>query len=186
MKTRKYITMMLLLLAYVTAMAQNTLKVGSLTGGQGKDVMIPISMENTDEVVALQFDLQLPFDKTYRKDATLSSTRNVNGHTVSVRDLGGRKYRVVVVNMNNRPLAGNAGSLIEFPMTVPTGLDPETVHLIKLSDVIITNRQGDNIQSGSHADGSYTVQRESSPDLATSDVTIKTAKLVPGGKATIT
>ncbi len=186
MKTRKYITMMLLLLAYVTAMAQNTLKVGSLTGGQGKDVMIPISMENTDEVVALQFDLQLPFDKTYRKDATLSSTRNVNGHTVSVRDLGGRKYRVVVVNMNNRPLAGNAGSLIEFPMTVPTGLDPETVHPIKLSDVIITNRQGDNIQSGSHADGSYTVQRESSPDLATSDVTIKTAKLVPGGKATIT
>ena len=53
MKTRRYITMMLFLLMYITAMAQNNLSVGKLTGGQGKDVLIPISLENTDEVVAL-------------------------------------------------------------------------------------------------------------------------------------
>lgn len=185
MKTRRYITMMLFLLMYITATAQNNLSVGKLTGGQGKDVLIPISLENTDEVVALQFDLQLPFDRSSRTAPTLSQSR-INEHTVSVRNLGNHKYRVVVVNMSNRPLSGNAGTIINFPMTVPTGLDPGTEYAVSLSDVIITNRKGDNIQGNSNVNGSYTVQREDAPDLATTDVNITESTLVPGNYVTVT
>ena len=185
MKTRRYITMMLFLLMYITAMAQNNLSVGKLTGGQGKDVLIPISLENTDEVVALQFDLQLPFDRSSRTAPTLSQSR-INEHTVSVRNLGNHKYRVVVVNMSNRPLSGNAGTIINFPMAVPTGLDPGTEYAVSLSDVIITNRKGDNIQGDSNVNGSYTVQRENAPDLATTDVNITESTLVPGKYVTVT
>ena len=185
MKTRRYITMMLFLLMYITAMAQNNLSVGKLTGGQGKDVLIPISLENTDEVVALQFDLQLPFDRSSRTAPTLSQSR-INEHTVSVRNLGNHKYRVVVVNMSNRPLSGNAGTIINFPMAVPTGLDPGTEYAVSLSDVIITNRKGDNIQGDSNVNGSYTVQRENAPDLATTDVNITESTLVPGNYVTVT
>ena len=45
--------MMLFLLMYITAMAQNNLSVGKLTGGQGKDVLIPISLENSIMVIYL-------------------------------------------------------------------------------------------------------------------------------------
>ena len=176
--------MMLFLLMYITAMAQNNLSVGKLTGGQGKDVLIPISLENTDEVVALQFDLQLPFDRSSRTAPTLSQSR-INEHTVSVRNLGNHKYRVVVVNMSNRPLSGNAGTIINFPMAVPTGLDPGTEYAVSLSDVIITNRKGDNIQGDSNVNGSYTVQREDAPDLATTDVNITGSTLVPGNSVTV-
>lgn len=185
MKIRRYITMMLFLLMYITATAQNNLSVGKLTGGQGKDVLIPISLENTDEVVALQFDLQLPFDRSSRTAPTLSQSR-INEHTVSVRNLGNHKYRVVVVNMSNRPLSGNAGTIINFPMAVPTGLDPGTEYAVSLSDVIITNRKGDNIQGDSNMNGSYTVQRENAPDLATTDVNITESTLVPGNYVTVT
>lgn len=176
--------MMLFLLMCITAMAQNNLSVGKLTGGQGKDVLIPISLENTDEVVALQFDLQLPFDRSSRTAPTLNQSR-INEHTVSVRNLGNHKYRVVVVNMSNRPLSGNAGTIINFPMAVPTGLDPGTEYVVSLSDVIITNRKGDNIQGDSNVNGSYTVQREDAPDLATTDVNISGSKLVPGKSVTV-
>ena len=176
--------MMLFLLMCITATAQNNLSVGKLTGGQGKDVLIPISLENTDEVVALQFDLQLPFDRSSRTAPTLSQSR-INEHTVSVRNLGNHKYRVVVVNMSNRPLSGNAGTIINFPMAVPTGLDPGTEYAVSLSDVIITNRKGDNIQGDSNVNGSYTVQREDAPDLATTDVNITGSKLVPGKSVTV-
>jgi len=185
MKIIRYITMMLFLLMYITATAQNNLSVGKLTGGQGKDVLIPISLENTDEVVALQFDLQLPFDRSSRTAPTLSQSR-INEHTVSVRNLGNHKYRVVVVNMSNRPLSGNAGTIINFPMAVPTGLDPGTEYAVSLSDVIITNRKGDNIQGDSNVNGSYTVQRENAPDLATTDVNITESTLVPGKSVTVT
>lgn len=176
--------MMLFLLMCITSMGQNNLSVGKLTGGQGKDVLIPISLENTDEVVALQFDLQLPFDRSSRTAPTLSQSR-INEHTVSVRNLGNHKYRVVVVNMSNRPLSGNAGTIINFPMAVPTGLDPGTEYTVSLSDVIITNRKGDNIQGNSNVNGSYTVQREDAPDLATTDVNITGSKLVPGKSVTV-
>lgn len=185
MKIRRYITMMLFLLMYITATAQNNLSVGKLTGGQGKDVLIPVSLENTDEVVALQFDLQLPFARSSRTAPTLSQSR-INEHTVSVRNLGNHKYRVVVVNMSNRPLSGNAGTIINFPMAVPTGLDPGTEYAVSLSDVIITNRKGDNIQGDSNANGSYTVQRENAPDLATTDVNITESTLVPGKSLAVT
>lgn len=177
--------MMLFLLMCITATAQNNLSVGKLTGGQGKDVLIPISLENTDEVVALQFDLQLPFDRSSRTAPTLNQSR-INEHTVSVRNLGNHKYRVVVVNMSNRPLSGNAGTIINFPMAVPTGLDPGTEYTVSLSDVIITNRKGDNIQGNSNVNGSYTVQREDAPDLATTDVNITGSMLVPGKSVTVT
>ena len=177
--------MMLFLLMCITSMGQNNLSVGKLTGGQGKDVLIPISLENTDEVVALQFDLQLPFDRSSRTAPTLSQSR-INEHTVSVRNLGNHKYRVVVVNMSNRPLSGNAGTIINFPMAVPTGLDPGTEYAVSLSDVIITNRKGDNIQGNSNVNGSYTVQREDAPDLATTDVSISGSTLVPGNYVTVT
>ena len=177
--------MMLFLLMCITSMGQNNLSVGKLTGGQGKDVLIPISLENTDEVVALQFDLQLPFDRSSRTAPTLSQSR-INEHTVSVRNLGNQKYRVVVVNMSNRPLSGNAGTIINFPMAVPTGLDPGTEYAVSLSDVIITNRKGDNIQGNSNVNGSYTVQRENAPDLATTDVNITESTLVPGNYVTVT
>ena len=176
--------MMLFLLMCITSMGQNNLSVGKLTGGQGKDVLIPISLENTDEVVALQFDLQLPFDRSSRTAPTLSQSR-INEHTVSVRNLGNHKYRVVVVNMSNRPLSGNAGTIINFPMAVPTGLDPGTEYAVSLSDVIITNRKGDNIQGNSNVNGSYTVQREDAPDLATTDVNISESTLVPGKPVTV-
>lgn len=176
--------MMLFLLMCITSMGQNNLSVGKLTGGQGKDVLIPISLENTDEVVALQFDLQLPFDRSSRTAPTLSQSR-INEHTVSVRNLGNQKYRVVVVNMSNRPLSGNAGTIINFPMAVPTGLDPGTEYAVSLSDVIITNRKGDNIQGNSNVNGSYTVQREDAPDLATTDVNISESTLVPGKPVTV-
>ena len=176
--------MMLFLLMCITSMGQNNLSVGKLTGGQGKDVLIPISLENTDEVVALQFDLQLPFDRSSRTAPTLNQSR-INEHTVSVRNLGNHKYRVVVVNMSNRPLSGNAGTIINFPMAVPTGLDPGTEYTVSLSDVIITNRKGDNIQGDSNVNGSYTVQREDAPDLATTDVNITGSTLVPGKSVTV-
>ncbi len=179
MNIKKYLTLLLVGLASMVAWGQNTLSAPSLTGGQGKNVVLPISMENADEVVAVQFCVQLPFGKTSSVAPTLNASRNTNGHTVSVRSMGGNKYTVVIVNMNNRPLAGSGGTLVNMPMTVPTGLEPEAVYPITLSDVVITNRKGDNIATGS-TDGSYTIQRAPSPDLEVSNVQMTATDIIPG------
>lgn len=185
MKISKYLYLLMAWMVCITAIGQNTLTVPALTGGQGKVVSIPVEMDNTDEVVAVQFDIALPFPKASSGSVTLNMGRNVNGHTVSVRSLGGNNYTVVVVNMGNQPLAGNGGQLLTFPIQVPSGLDPETTYPITLSNVILTNRKGDNILTGAN-NGSYIVQRQPSPDLEVKDVAFGQNVLVPGEKATVT
>lgn len=185
MRIKKYFALIVMGLISMMAWGQNTLSAPDLIGGAGKSIMVPVSMENTDEIVAVQFNLQLPFSKTSNQNPVLNSSRNTNGHTVSVRSLGGNKYTVVIVNMSNRPLAGSGGMLVNFPMTIPSGLEPEAQYPITLTDVVLTNRRGDNIQSGSR-NGSFTVQRGASPDLAVSDVNISTTKIVPGEPCSMT
>lgn len=185
MKTHKYLYLLIALMACITALGQNTLTIPVLTGGQGKDVMIPIEMDNADEIVAVQFDLTLPFAKSSSQKVELNGSRNVNGHTVSVRSLGNNRYTVVVVNMSNQPLTGNGGQLLAFPMQIPTGLEPGEEFPITLSNVILSNRKGDNIQTGMQ-NGSYVIQRMPSPDLEVSDVGFGQNVLIPGEKTTIT
>lgn len=179
MNVRKYIALLLLGIFSLVGWAQNTLSIPQMTGGQGKTVAIPISMSNEEEVVAVQFNLHLPFAKPSNVAPSLTSNRNTNGHTVSIRSLGSNRYTVVIVNMNNRPLAGSGGVLLNFPMSVPTGLEPESVHDIRITDVVISDSRGENIATGS-TDGSYTIQRAASPDLEVSDVKLTQSVLTPG------
>lgn len=182
MKANKFILFMMALLFGLVAKAQNTLSVPDIVGAAGKTITVPIQMTNQDEVVAVQFDVTLPFAKG-NGDATLAAARNKNGHTVGIRSIGGNRYTVVIASLENKSLAGTSGTLVNIPMTVSStaqygdGKD----YAIRLSNVVITNRRGDNIATGS-SDGTFSVQRSPSPDLAVSDVACSAspATLDPG------
>ena len=65
------------------ATAQNTLTVADFTAAAGKEAAVPIYLTNSDDVVAMQFDIQLPYAKS-SNDVTLVAARS-NGHTVSIK-----------------------------------------------------------------------------------------------------
>lgn len=182
MKIQRYIICLALSLVGLAAGAQNTLSVPDLVGGSGKEVSVPVNMTNTDEIVAVQFNLHLPFSLASGKSPVLNSSRNTAGHTIAVRSLGGNVYTIVIVNMSNKPLAGSDGTLLTFPMKVDSNLEGGAQYDMTVSDVVLTNRHGDNIQTGATG-GTFTVQREDSPDLEVSDVHIVPAAgtdFVPG------
>ena len=168
--------MLLMLVALSAAWAgNNTLSITrNLEGASGKIASVPIELSNEDEIVAAQFNVKLPYSKA-DMSVVLNTARNTNGHSVNCRSLGNNTYTIVIVNMQNKPIGGNSGILVNIPMMIPTDAQPGDAREISITDVVLTNRQGDNIQTGS-SKGLITIQKSPSPDLR--PIEIKTVERV--------
>lgn len=151
-----------------------------LVGSAGKTVFVPFELTNDDEIVAAQFTVTLPFART-NDTFTLNEQRNVNNHSISCRDLGGNKYTIVIVNMENKPIGGNAGVLFSIPMYVGSDAQPDVNYEIKISDVVLTNKKGDNIQTGSTT-GILTITSNPSPDIRPVNIAFGKTSFIPEDK----
>lgn len=174
---------MLLFLLLVSTQAwtqekENVLKVGDFEGRIDKMVNVPVYLHNTDEVVALQFDVELPF--AIPSGATASLSARSDQHSVSFSTTGTRSYRVVVMSMENRPLRGNSGLLLRLPMQAYDDGQTTTPYPITVSNVVLTDNQGNNIATSPTAQGNYMVNREPLPDLTVGEVAATSTQCSPG------
>ena len=172
-------------LAAFAQTSENVIELLDFEGGVNRIVNVPISMANSDEVYAVQFEIELPFampqNGTPRPELRLTR----NGHSVSVHSVTAstNTYRVVVYNSNNNAIAGNSGKLLLLPMAAQ---DKGGVsYPIKISNVVLTDKKGNNIATSQTEECTYTVSREDLPDLTVGDVKLSPLSLTPGGKVTI-
>ena len=139
MDIRKYIILGVCTLLGVTSWAQNTLNApATLESKAGNSISVPISMENSEDVVAVQFDVQLPFSMTSGQKPTLNESRS-KGHSIATRYLGSNKFTILITNLENKALAGTAGTLVNIPMTISTDAQVNVDYPITLSNVVLTN-----------------------------------------------
>ena len=88
-----------------------------------------------------------------------------------------------MMNTANAPVAGNSGLLLSLPMaTQDKGC---AVAQDKVSNVVLTDKKGNNIATSKTAECTYTVTREDLPDLTPASVTLSPTTLTPGEKVTI-
>lgn len=179
-------TLLAVLLFSVTAWAQNSLTVADFTAAAGKEAAVPIFLTNSDDVVGIQFDITLPYERS-STDVTLIANRS-NNHSVTLRRLSNLKYSVVVMSMQNNALRGNAGQVMRIPIQVSSDAQADEEKPVVLSNIVLTDRQGHNIASALTSEATFTVLRTPSPDFIVSDLRILGGSgnsLVPGGKLQI-
>ena len=156
----------------------NRLVVGDFVGAIDKVVNVPVQLENSDEVVAVQFEVTLPFD--WPSDVQPTLTNRSNQHSVNIHSVADRTYRVVVMSMRNNALRGNSGLLLRLPMrTFDDGLT-NTPYDVTLDKVVLTDRQGNNIATETTAQGHFIVSRDNIPDLIVPQVQMTGGTLNPG------
>ncbi len=184
MKTVRLSLLIQLLLAFcpVGATAQNLLRVEDFTAAAGKEAFIPIYLDNSDDVVGMQFDINLPYTKS-SSNATLLPARS-DGHTLTLRRINTKKYTVVVMSVQNKPLKGNSGLLIRFPITISSDAQADDVIPFGISNIVLTDRQGHNIASATTHEANFTVLRTPTPDFIVGDLRILNSEssVAPGGK----
>ena len=178
--------MALMMLIGMQAYAQthkNELVVNDFEASIDKTVEVPIYLNNSDEVVAAQFDIYLPFAVPSNATATLSNRSDQ--HSVSFREVSTKTYRVVIMSMQNRPFRGNAGLLLRMPMQTYDDGNTTTPYTIVINNIVLTDAEGNNIATSSAAKGDYSVYRGTLPDLTVEAVTPGTVQCAPGSSFSV-
>lgn len=121
----------------------NVLSASAPTILKGKQAALSVNLKNQDELIACEFDLQLPSGITIAKDedddpiATLSS--RASKHSMAVSDKGNGLYHFLCYSNSNKAFSGNEGELLSIELlcdgNMAVGTYQTTVKNIIFSDV---------------------------------------------------
>ena len=183
MKQRHFITTLCLLMLFVaSAWAQkNTLEIPDVTVAQGKSISLPVNMENSADIVAVQFTMTTADGVTFSTE-TARTTERADGHSLTMRPIGVNKYMVMIFSSQNRPFIGRTGSIMTVVLNTSSSLKEGDKIPVTLSDVIIGEKSGKNLATG-FTSGSVNIAK--SPDLEVSQVETKSTNLLPYNKISV-
>jgi hypothetical protein len=155
-----------------------SLSIPEFEGRIDRTVSVPVYLTNAQEVVAAQFDVELPF--AMPKDGLPTLSNRATQHSVTLNAKGGKKFSVVIMSMQNKALRGNSGLLLRLPMQAYDDGHTDQPYPVRLTNIVLTDRQGNDIASSKTATGYFTVSRADQPDLIVSSVTPVTTQAQPG------
>ena len=160
----------------VKAQQRNVLQVPDLNTQTG-DVQLPVSIENTDEIVGLQFDLILPEGVTAINTPTMAARGD--GHSITVNAIGNRTWRVIIISPQNRPLRGQSGVVMYLSINIPSSFEEGSEHPLAISNAVLGKATGENVITETLA-GSIRIAKL--PDLTVNGVSGDKQTLHAGGE----
>ncbi|MCM1312309.1 MAG: hypothetical protein NC252_05345 [Roseburia sp.] len=169
------------LLSGIATARNNTLSIPDVSVAQGKSISLPVNLDNTEDVVAVQFTLAVPEGITLDVSSALLSERS-DGHVVNIQKVGTGKYMAMVFSSKNKSFIGRTGKLLSITLSASIDLEEGDELPLALSDVVIGGRDGANLSTGFLA-GKVTIAK--SPDLFVSDVVVDRSVIEPNGRVRV-
>ena len=172
----RYVLLTLLIMCFAAAWGQqvNVLSVADAKVSIGQ-AQLPVAIENTDEIVAVQFDLTLPSTISAGSDAVL--TNRCDGHTVIIRNMSATRYRVMLYSDDNRPLIAQKGTVFYIPLVIPQTVEDGSELPLVISNATLSVASGENVVTGTSA-GKLIVSKL--PDLTVKSVHAESTAITPG------
>ena len=184
MKFARYITILMLLhlvVAGVWAQSTNTLTIPDVKARYGK-VWLSVIVDNTDDIVAMQFDLTLPKDITTYWDTSYELTERSQGMVASVTLLRDNVYRVLLYSPDNFHITGHSGEVMRIALNIPQTLQEGKSYDFNVNDAVLSKVSGENVLTGVST-GSLYIKKGS--DLLVKDVVVDADDPGPGDKVSV-
>ena len=168
-----------LLLAATGAQAQtaNRFTLPDVEASPDTGVELPFRLDNTSDIVALQFTLRVPTG-TRLDPASVALTERKQDHTVTARSTGTDTYMVMVYSPTNQPLRGREGDVLTARLYVEGDFTEGERYPFTLTDVVLSPADGSNVLTQASA-GALVMM--AGPDLAVTGVRPATAEADPDG-----
>lgn len=147
MRSIKYIIVTILMITLgISAKAQkrNVLQMSDVSVNIGK-AELPISVENTDEIAGVQFDIMLPQGVTADNKGRL--TNRGENHSITINKLGSGAYRVIIYSSSNDQLQGQSGVVAYLPIQIPASFEEGSEHLVSISNSTLAKVSGQNVMT---------------------------------------
>jgi len=184
MKARHYILSLLAALVGAVGMKaqdNNRLTLPDLATLPGKTVALPLNMDNTAEVVAVEFDIQLPEGSTLDPTTSKLSNRSAD-HAVRFKAMGNDTYHCLIYSPTNSALLGRTGQLMTVNMQVSDAYEEGSEHEFALTNAVLALRDGSNGLTAVQA-GKLIIQK--GPDLTVEDMSADATTYAPGQTAVV-
>ena len=146
-------TLVMLLLSGLGAASQNTIAIGSAEMeylALGESVNVPVTMENADEIVAVELTVKLPRGGSIRDEGCQMVASRADGHQTSVSCIDGNNnlWKVTAFSAQNKAFKGNSGELMTLDIvTSPEWLDGRTYQIL-ITKALLCKRNGENVCTG--------------------------------------
>ena len=169
MKTR-IMLFLTLLLSVLGASAQNTITIGNVEMeylSLGQSVSVPVTMDNIDDIVAVELIVKVAPGGSINADGCQLSPNRANGHQVSAACIDGENnlWKVTVFSALNKSFMDNSGQLLT--LDVVTGgnwLDGHT-YALTATKALLCKSNGDNVCTA-YESGSIYVPNTPHADIA--------------------
>ncbi len=160
----------------LSAQQRNVISIPDATVQIGQ-AQLPIAVENTDELVAAQFDITLPTEVT--AETTAMPADRAAGHEVVIRHMGATRYRVMLYSNENQNILGNKGTILNLKINIPASFQSGSEHAVTLSNASLTLATGENVLTEAR-NGRLIVAPL--PDLTPTGLSVDRTTLTPGGQ----
>ncbi len=152
MKKKTLFLMLFSLMWLMPALAQNrnVLSIPDFSIANSSSVVLPIDLENTSDVVAVQFTMQVPSGISVdAATATLNAARK-NGHNMTFRSIGGNKFMCMISSTRNKVLSGKEGTLLTVALKKTSSATTFSCP-VTLSDVVVAVADGTNVLTDTYS-----------------------------------
>ncbi len=144
-----FLTLLLSTLGAV-AQVQNTVSIGTAEMeylSLGESVGLPVTMNNTDDIVAVELTVQLAKGSSINAGGCQLTAARADGHQISAAciDQGNNIYKVTAFSASNKPFKGNSGQIMTLDVvTSPNWLDGRT-YSVTVTKALLCKSNGDNV-----------------------------------------
>ena len=173
------LTLLALLSVGTWAQQRNVLSIPDAKVSIGQ-AQLPVAIENTDEIIAAQFDLTLPSTISAGTEATV--TNRCDGHTVIIRKMEATRYRVMLYSDENRALIAQQGTVLYIPLNIPQTVAEGSELPLVISNATLTVTGGANVLTGTKA-GKLIVS--TLPDLTVKSIAANSKTITPSERLSL-
>lgn len=166
-----------LLLCILRVAAQNTIAIGNTEMeylSLGQSVSLPVTMDNADEIVAVELTVKVPRGGTINADGCQLAAARANGHQISAACIDNKNnlYKVTAFASSNKPFKGNSGQLMTLDIvTSQEWLDGRT-YVVNITKALLCKSDGNNVCTA-YENGTITI-----PNTPHADITFDATGIV--------
>ena len=139
----------------------NRIYIPDLKMSRGSETTLSVFMDNTDNVTAVEFTLEMPSGFTVNPVSAVLTDRAKN-HQIIARVLKNGKYKFVIMSQNNALIDGIGGRLFTFRVKSPENVTDDGDYPMVISSAVMSDTKGQNLLQESDG-GNITIK--SMPNL---------------------
>ena len=156
---------------------KNVLRIPDVTAVYGKTSVLPVYLDNTNDVVGVQFTMVVPTGMSLETGEVELGARGED-HVANIRKVETNSYLCMVYSPTNKPLRGYTGKLFDVSFTITETFVDGSTHPLELTDVVLGNAEADNVMT-SHSIGNLLVAK--GPDLMIQNIVVTEDVVMPSG-----